>query len=259
MEIYVNGIKYASLKQIQELFANNPLLGWDNQWNEITEQLLNSKERIFKNAKFLEIELIRQQGLKDNFSDKYISDIYLKYIRREIDFYLEEVKNNLSPSDDIQKSNIVRDVTQKYMLKSIEAGEFYNDVNNIFSCFGKINIIVKEGKPSYIAETRTKQKNVTPADIDIYRGYLPSNGYCDEEYSFRRNVGRRIFTIIHELAHSVLGKLDKTESSPVNIFAPETFILGKRKVNDNSVLENNADSWALSFFKIRNELAVIKS
>lgn len=258
MGIYVNGIKYTSLEQIQELFENNPLLGWDDQWNEITEQLLNPKERIFKNAKFLEIELIHQQGLKDNFSDKYISDIYLKYIRREIGFYLEEVKNNLSQIN-IQKTNIVKDVTQKYMLKAIEAKKFYDDVDNIFSCFDKINIIVKEGKPSYIAETRTKQKNVTPADIDIYRGYLPSNGYCDEEYSFRRNVGRRIFTIVHELTHSVLGKYDKTKSSPVNIFAPQTFILGKSNGDYNLVLENNADSWALSFFKIRNMLAEIKT
>ena len=258
MGIYVNGSKYTSLDQIKKIFTSNYLLGWDDQWNEITEQLLKPQERIFEDVKFLEIELIRQQGLKEKFSDKYISDVYIKYIRREIVFYLEEVKDNLSRVDIQTRKKIVENVTQYFMGNPITYADFEMNVNDILSCFGKINIVVKPGMPKYIAETRVKQKDISPADIDIYRGYLPSMNYRWKEESFRDNIGKRIFTIVHELTHSVLGKLDNTKSASVNIFNSNTFILGDRVVKNNSVLINNADSWAISFFKIKDELMQIK-
>lgn len=265
MGIKINKTLYEKREHIQNLFESNPFLGWDNQWNEITEQLL-AKDKVFENVKYLEIELIRQQGIKEKFSDKYISDIYLKFIRKEIAYYLEEMTEICSHDMQVAFEKIVQDVTKMYMQKSVSLSAFINEINEIRTYFGNINIYVKKGKSDHIAETRVREKvkvkgktkYLSPADIDIYRVYLPSMNYRWKEESFRDNIGKRIFTIVHELTHCVLGKLDKTKSASVNIFNPNTFILGDRVVNNNSVLINNADSWAISFFKIKDELMQVK-
>lgn len=255
------------INQAISLLADDYTIGWDESWKKHLQNMINSeKEHNFNDVKSLEIGLIQASSILD------AENVFMENILREVAFLLNDLeillKENLNNKNS-ETNKIIRKETSTYLKKELEPTEFQKEVQELNNWFPNIKVHIKDkiNNGAAIAETRVRQKStkISPADIDIARKIgsnkqvIPNSTTSTQWYYSL--YSSRIFTILHELTHSVLGTLDHTESMPGKALMPvEKQNLGKRKnAASTAILNKNADSWVLTILSIREKLKTLSS
>lgn len=262
-KLHIGDTEYTRVQDVIPLFADDYKIGWDETWSPFLDEIIQYPESIsFSNIKLLEIELIR----KKSRSTGTVTTDFIDSIRREVTFSLNDLSSLLvekADKDPEKVAEIIASTSKRYMREPLADGVFKEKIDELILELPKIKIHKKEringGRAT--AETRARNPILSPADIDLGEKGTGSIRFLPDDdtkmLSYRRLYGRRIFTLLHELTHSVLGTLDHTESMGGTVLGPlDQQQLGVKKALASN-MQKNADSWVMTILVVLEKLRAL--